>query len=97
MKQQILVTVFGEAQNNASIHIPGRKNPAIAIQKDTFFSIIEDLRAAKTSLESHDPAEAEEELAGVLSRLEEAYELLSRETGKYFPGVKPEKSGKESE
>ncbi|MEF2148460.1 DUF6959 family protein [Aquilutibacter rugosus] len=85
MKQKILVTAYGEFGNNASIHIPGRNNPASAIQKDTLNSVIEDLRAAKHLLVTGNPADAEDELDGVIDRLNDIYERLSLETRVDFP------------
>lgn len=85
MKQTILVTAYGMLGNNASIHIPGRKGPAAAIQQDTLRSVIEDLRAAKRSLLAGQAHEAEDELDGVIDRLSGIYECLRLETRDDFP------------
>jgi len=85
MKREIVVTAYGELGNNASIHIPGRKSPASAIQKDTLQSVIEDLYSARSLLTTGKLIDAEEELDGVIDKLSDIYKCLLFETQDDFP------------
>ena len=67
------ISVYGEPGNNATVHFPGRRNPAVAMQSDTLQGLITDLKHARQSLANGDAAEAMDELDGVLERLMEIH------------------------
>lgn len=69
MKKIMSISVYGEPGNNATVHFPGRRNPAVAIQSDTLQALVDDLKHARQSLTNGDAAEATDELDGVLERL----------------------------
>lgn len=69
MKTIMPITVYGKPGNNATIHMPGRRNPGIAMQSDTLQGLIADLSAAVALIDSGDATEARDELEGVVQRL----------------------------
>ncbi|WP_343650824.1 hypothetical protein [Stenotrophomonas sp.] len=73
MKKMMSISVYGEPGNNATVHFPGRRNPAVAMQSDTLQGLIADLKHARQSLANGDTAEAMDELGGVLERLMEMH------------------------
>lgn len=73
MKKIMSISVYGEPGNNATVHFPGRRNPAVAIQSDTLQTLISDLKSARQCLTNGDAVEAMDELDGVLERLMEIH------------------------
>ncbi|WP_164273584.1 hypothetical protein [Stenotrophomonas sp. B1-1] len=73
MKKMMSISVYGEPGNNATVHFPCRRNPAVAMQSDTLHGLIADLKHARRSLANGDAVEAMDELDGVLERLKEMH------------------------
>ena len=73
MKTMMSISVYGEPGNNATVHFPGRRNPAVAMQSDTLQGLMADLTHARSAMAEGDTAEAIDELDGVLERLKELY------------------------
>ncbi|WP_282295028.1 hypothetical protein [Stenotrophomonas sp. PS02289] len=69
MKSVISVTFYGEPANNATVHVPGRRYPGVAMQADTLHSLIMDLREAHRLVASGEVDDGIDELEGTLERL----------------------------
>lgn len=80
MKRELVIELYGDAGNNASIRMPGRASPAVAIQSDTFGSIIANLDVALQLLYKNDFSNAIDELEGTIESLRMIQEKLLQET-----------------
>ena len=76
MKSEIGVTIYGALGNGATIRMPGRNNPAVALQSDTLKSLIDQIREAAKLMAAGELAEAGDELSSVGEFLENLYRGL---------------------
>ncbi|WP_153064786.1 DUF6959 family protein [Xanthomonas campestris] len=84
MKRKATVTIYGDLGNNIALHFPERRGPAVAIQKDTLKSIIEDLHFSQSLLSGKKFKDAEDEFRFVIEKLEGIYKDLIKDTAEDF-------------
>ncbi|WP_131453117.1 DUF6959 family protein [Xanthomonas citri] len=84
MKRKTIVTIYGDLGNNVALHFPERLGPAVAIQKDTLKSIIEDLYFSQTLLSRGKFKDAEDEFRFVIEKLDGIYNNLLKDTAEDF-------------
>lgn len=82
MKTEIKITLYGTEGNNAIIRLPGRKNPAIALQADSLRSFIEQVSDVMAMIVSDDLNGAKSELNELLDSLEGLFKTVEDELGK---------------
>ena len=69
MKTDLVVTLYGEATNNAVVRLPGRKNVGVVIQSDTLQGLLGSVSEVLQLIKNGETDEATDELDFLRDRL----------------------------
>ena len=77
MKKE-LVEIYSDASNDAVMKHPGREYPGSLIQGDTLHILIQDIKEAKTEVESGNVQDAADALTNIIDNLEDRLEHFKK-------------------